>query len=63
MIEVTGRDRRIDPEFEEVYRVGVLDGESWEMFAQVAEVAFDAEGNLYVFDGTAGLMRSPIPGG
>ncbi|WP_423928965.1 6-bladed beta-propeller [Candidatus Palauibacter sp.] len=58
VIEVTGRDRRIDPEFEEVYRVGVLDGESWEMFAQVAEVAFDAEGNLYVFDGTAGLMNS-----
>ncbi|WP_419164265.1 hypothetical protein [Candidatus Palauibacter sp.] len=58
VIELTGRDRRIDPDFEEVYRIGVLEGESWEMFAQVTSVAFDAEGNLYVFDGTAGLMRS-----
>ncbi|WP_419948986.1 6-bladed beta-propeller [Candidatus Palauibacter sp.] len=57
VIEVTGRDRRIEPGFEEVYRVGVLDGESWEMFASVGQVAFDAEGNLYVFDGTAGPMR------
>ncbi|MXW68116.1 MAG: hypothetical protein F4Z72_14105 [Gemmatimonadales bacterium] len=54
VIQITDRDRRIDPEFEEVYRVGVLDGESWEMFAEVGRVAFDAEGNLYVFDGTAG---------
>lgn len=57
VIDVTGRDRRIDPEFDEIYRVGVMDGESWEMFASVGQVAFDAEGNLYVFDGTAGPMR------
>ncbi len=57
VIEVTDRDRRIEPDFEEVYRVGVLEGESWEMFAQVGKVAFDAEGNLYVFDGTAGFAR------
>ena len=57
VLEVTGRDRPIEPDFEEVYRVGVLDGESWEMFAEVAQVAFDAEGNLYVFDGTAGMTR------
>lgn len=57
VIEVTGRDRRIEPEFAEVYRVGVVDGESWEMFAEVGQVAFDAEGNLYVFDGTAGPTR------
>ncbi len=56
IVEVTGRDQRIDPEFEEVFRVGVLEGESWEMFAEVSEVAFDAEGNLYVFDGTSGLL-------
>ncbi len=56
VIEVTGRDGRIEPEFEEVYRVGVVDGESWEMFGQVGQVAFDAEGNLYVFDGTSGSM-------
>ena len=66
IVEVAGRDRLIDADFEEVYRVGVLEGESWEMFGQVGRIAFDAEGNLYVFDGTSGpsefrgvsLMRS-----
>ncbi|WP_420635033.1 hypothetical protein [Candidatus Palauibacter sp.] len=58
VIELPGGDRAIDPEFEEVYRVGVLDGESWEMFARVTRVAFDAEGNLYVFDGTPGGLSS-----
>ena len=57
VVEVTGRDRPIEPAFEEVYRVGVLEGESWEMFASVGQVAFDAEGNLYIFDGTTGGMR------
>lgn len=56
VIELPGRDRGIDPGFEEVYRVGVVDGESWEMFGQVSRVAFDAEGHLYVFDGTSGPM-------
>ena len=50
IVEVTGRDQLIDPDFEEVFRVGVLEGETWEMFAQVNQVAFDAEGNLFVFD-------------
>ena len=49
-VEITGRDQGIDANFEEVYSVGVLEGESWEMFGQVAKVAFDAEGNLFVFD-------------
>ena len=55
VIELPGRDQRIDPDFEEVFRVGVLDGESWEMFGNVAKVAFDAQGNLYVFDRTPDL--------
>ena len=50
VIELPGRDRQIDPDFEEVYRVGVLDGESWEMLGEVVKLAFDASGNLYVFD-------------
>ena len=58
VIELTGRDRPIEAGFEEVYRVGVVDGESWEMFAQVSKVAFDAGGNLYVFDGGLGSFRS-----
>ena len=56
VVEVTGRDRPIEAGFEEVYRVGVVEGEPWEMFAQVSQVAFDANGNLYVFDGTSGGM-------
>ncbi len=55
IVEVTGRDQLIEPEFEEVYRVGVLEGESWEMFGQVSQVAFDGQGKLYVFDGTSEL--------
>ncbi|WP_419861005.1 6-bladed beta-propeller [Candidatus Palauibacter sp.] len=58
VIEIPARDGRIDVEFEEVYRVGVLEGEDWEMFARVARVAFDAAGNLYVFDETPGSTRS-----
>ena len=50
IIELPRQDTHIEPAFEEVYRVGVLEGESWEMFAQVTQVTFDAEGNLFVFD-------------
>ena len=55
VIELPGRDSRIEADFEEVFRVGVLDGESWEMFGTVRKVAFDARGNLYVFDASEGL--------
>lgn len=50
VIDLTPRDRHLAPTFEEVFRVGVLDGEPWEMFATIPRVAFDARGNLYVFD-------------
>ena len=56
-VEVTGRDQLIEPNFKDVYRIGVRDGEPWEMFSHVTQVAFDAEGKLYVLDG-AGLMGS-----
>ena len=49
-IDLPGGDRSLDADFEEIFRVGVVDGESWEMFGYVHEVAFDANGNLYVFD-------------
>ena len=54
VIEVTGQDRHLDTAFEEVFRVGTLDGEPWEMFGTVRTAAFDARGNLYVFDGSGG---------
>lgn len=49
-IDLPGGDRSLDADFEEIFQVGVVDGESWEMFGYVHEVAFDANGNLYVFD-------------
>ena len=54
VVEATGRDRHIEPGFEEVYRVGVITGESWEMFASVKKVGFDAAGNLYILDRIGG---------
>ena len=51
VLDLPIRDQPLDADFEEVFRVGVLDGEDWEMFARVAYVAFDASGNLYVVDG------------
>lgn len=55
VVELPGRDQRLEADFEEVFRVGVLDGADWEMFAIVRKVAFDERGNLYVFDGTGGI--------
>ena len=60
VIELPGRDHRIVPEFEEVYRVGVVDGAYWETFSWIARVAFDAEGNLYVFDRAADVARADL---
>lgn len=54
IVELPDRDQYIDPDFEDVYHVGVLHGEPWEMFGRVNHVAFDADGNLYVFDGIIG---------
>ena len=52
VIQLTAEDRALEGAFEEVFRVGALQGESWEMLATVRSVAFDASGNLYVFDGS-----------
>ena len=54
VIEVTGRDSHLDTAFEEVFRVGTLDGEPWETFGFVRTAAFDARGNLHLFDGSGG---------
>lgn len=51
VIDLPGRDRPLDADFEEIFRVGVREGEDWEMFANVSAAAFDADGNLYIVDG------------
>ena len=54
VVDVPGRDQPLNAGFEEVFRVGVMDGEPWEMFGGVRYVGFDASGNLYIVDGLGG---------
>ena len=54
-MDLAGRDQRLDADFEEVFRIGVLEGEDWEMFGTVMHVAFDENGNLYIVDGGGGM--------
>ena len=51
VVDLPDRDQPLDADFEEIFRVGVREGEDWEMFANASSVAFDANGNLYVIDG------------
>lgn len=55
VVSIAAPDRRIDPDFEEVYRVGSAHGEPWELFTRVRRIGFDAQGNLFVFDGAGGM--------
>ena len=50
VMEMTGEDRWIEADFEEVYRIGSLDGQEWEQFGMVSTLAFDGAGRLYVLD-------------
>lgn len=54
VIDLPGRDQPLEADFQEVFRVGVMDGESWEMFGGVRYVGFDGNGNLYIVDGLSG---------
>jgi hypothetical protein len=49
-VELSADDRPLATDFGEVFRIGSLDGEEWETFGEIAGTAFDAAGNLYVFD-------------
>ena len=59
-LALTGQDRPIDADFEEVFRVGAVEGEPWELFASIKKVAFDERGNLYVFDDGGDLMEPDL---
>ena len=50
VIEVQGEDRRLEASFEELYRIGSMDGQDWEQFGNVSSVAFDGAGRLFVLD-------------
>lgn len=55
VIDLPGRDQRLETDFEEIFSIGVLDGEDWEMLGNVMHVAFDGNGNLYIVDGLGGM--------
>ena len=50
VIELPAEDRPLDADFEEIYRLGSLDGGGWDMFGSVAGLGFDGAGNLYIPD-------------
>lgn len=50
VVDLPGTDRALNPNFETVYTVGSFDGEEWETFGEIGGLAFDAAGNLYIFD-------------
>ena len=50
VIELPAEDRWLDADFEELYRVGSMQGGDWDTFGRIATVAFDATGNLYLLD-------------
>ena len=60
---IDGSDIPLAPQVEEVYSVGVLEGEAWEMFARVRAVAFDSDGTLFILDSEAGHIVVVDPGG
>jgi len=49
-VEITAADRLLKTDFEVLYRVGSMQGDHWDTFGRVGDVAFDDSGNLYVFD-------------
>jgi hypothetical protein len=63
VIDLQADDRTLSAAFDEVFRVGSFDGEEWETFGDVAGVAFDAEGNMYVFDGQSSRVVMVDPTG
>ena len=54
-VDLPGRDQHLDADFEEVFTIGVVDGEDWEMLGTVMHVAFDGKGNLYIVDGLGAM--------
>lgn len=50
VIELPGQDRALQGTLEQVFSVGVEEGDRMQTFAQITGVAFDGAGNLYVLD-------------
>ena len=56
VIELPAEDRILEAEFEEVYRVGSVDGDEWELFSRVSGVGFGQSGDLHVMDDQGGRI-------
>ena len=50
VIELPAQDRLLDADFEEIYRLGAVDGGGWDTFGSVEGLGFDGAGNLYILD-------------
>ncbi|MYC99802.1 MAG: hypothetical protein F4X13_11130 [Gammaproteobacteria bacterium] len=50
VIQLPGEDRLLGADFEEIYRLGSLEGGGWDMFGSVAGLGFDGVGHLYILD-------------
>ncbi len=57
VIELPAEDRWLEPNLEEVYRLGSMTGADWERFGQIMDVAFDGAGHLHVLDRQARLVH------
>jgi len=53
VVELPSDDRLLDADFEDIYRLGSMDGDGWDTFGHVGGVGFDGDGNLYVLDRVA----------
>lgn len=63
VVELPAEDRFLDAAFEEVYRIGSLEGEEWETFGSIGGMAFDPAGNLYLMDDQASQIVMVDPQG
>lgn len=50
VVDLPAQDKALPAAFDDVFRVGSMDGADWETFGDIGGVAFDAQGHLYVFD-------------
>jgi hypothetical protein len=62
-VDLTGEDKNLPVAFDELFRVGSMDGTEWETFGEVGGVAFDGRGNLYVFDQQSSRVVVTDPSG
>jgi hypothetical protein len=63
LVNLPARDQNLRLTAHEVFTVGSIMGEDWEIFSRVAAVAFDGDGNLYILDADAGRVVKVGPDG